>query len=343
MGVIVDGCPAGLPLSEVDIQHELDKRRPGLVKVTSARLEPDKVEITSGVFKGLTTGAPICMVVWNRDVDSTTYEQLRMKPRPGHADYTAYMRYGGFNDYRGGGRFSGRITVAFVAAGALAKKLLGKLGVEVLAHTVQIGSVKLSRTVSYEETRGQVYKNSVRCADPAAAALMEEAVLKAFQEGDSLGGVVECNALNVPVGLGEPVFDSLDADLAKAIFNIPGVKGVEFGAGFKAASMKGSENNDPYVVRDGRVTALTNNAGGILGGLATGMPITLRVAFKPPASIARMQITVDIQTMRETNLKASGRHDPCIVPRAVPVVEACTAIVITDHALRLGCIPRVLK
>ena len=343
VGAIIDGCPAGLPLTEADVQSELDKRRPGLSGVSTPRMEEDRVEILSGVYRGYTTGAPICMIVRNRDVDSKPYEAIRFRPRPGHADYPAAVKYGGFNDYRGGGRFSGRMTAAYVMAGAVAKKLLNLLEIEVLAHTVQIGKVKLSRRVSYEDIRVNVYRNAVRCADPEVAALMEDAVLKAAEEGDSLGGVVEGIALNVPVGVGEPIFDSLDSDLAKMLFNIPAVKGVEFGAGFKAASMRGSENNDQYVVKDGKVFTLTNNAGGILGGLSTGMPIVVRVAFKPTPSISKKQRTVDLKEMREVELELKGRHDPCIVPRAVPVVEACMAIVLADHVLRASLIPETLS
>jgi len=343
VGVVVDGCPAGLSLSEAEIQAELDRRRPGLGGVSTARREEDAVEVLSGLFRGFTTGAPICLLVWNRDVDSRPYEEIRNRPRPGHADYTAHVRYGGFSDYRGGGRFSGRITAAYVMAGAVAKRLLGTVGVEVLAHTVQVGPIRLTEGATPEDIRGNAYRNPVRCADAETARLMEAEILKAAGQGDSLGGVVECMALGVPAGLGGPIFDSLDADLAKVLFAIPAVKGVEFGSGFRAASLRGSENNDPFVMRGGRVVTATNNAGGILGGLSTGMPVVLRVAFKPTPSIARRQRTVDLAEGREVELRLSGRHDPCVVPRAVPVVEACVALVLADHALRVGVIPVVLK
>jgi len=343
IGAVIDGCPAGLPLSEKDIQSELDKRKPGVSKITSARQEEDIAEILSGVFNGFTTGAPICIIVQNRDIDSRPYELIKDKPRPGHADYAARLRYGGFNDYRGGGRFSGRVTVAYTVAGAIAKKLLKTINIEVLAHTVQIGSMRLLKKVTYEDIRENVYKNSVRCADPETADAMETEILKVMREGDSLGGIVECVALGVPAGLGNPIFDSLDADLAKMLFNIPAVKGVEFGAGFNAASLKGSENNDPFTIEKGTVVTLTNNAGGILGGLSTGMPIMVRIAFKPTPSIAKKQRTVDLVQKREAEIMLSGRHDPCIVPRAVPIVESCVAMVLVDHAIRLGIIPMVLK
>jgi len=343
IGAVIDGCPAGLPLSEKDIQTELNKRRPGVSKVSTQRQEEDVANLLSGVYKGYTTGAPICVLVWNRDVDSKPYELIKDKLRPGHADYPASLKYGGFNDYRGGGRFSGRVTVAYTVAGAVAKKLLTTIDVEVSAHTVQIGSVRLSKKVNYEDIRQNVYRNAVRCADRETAEAMENEILRAAEEGDSVGGIVECLALGVPVGLGDPIFDSLDADLAKMLFDIPAVKGVEFGAGFGAATLRGSQNNDQYAMKENRIVTLTNNAGGILGGLSTGMPIVVRAAFKPTASIAKEQKTVDLTKKREVDLKLSGRHDPCIVPRAVPVVESCVAMVLVDHSIRMGVIPQTLK
>lgn len=343
VGVMIDGCPAGLPLTESDIQAELDKRKPGVSEVVSPRAEEDRVEIFSGVFNGFTTGAPLCLLVWNKEAESAPYEAIKTKPRPGHADYPVFMKYGGFTDYRGGGRFSGRITVAFVMAGAVAKKLLATLGIETLAHTVEIGGVKIKRSPSVDKIKREVYRNPVRCADPEVARKMEETILKAKHEGDSVGGIVECIATNVPAGVGNPIFDSLDADTAKFLFDIPAVKGVEFGAGFEAARLKGSENNDPYALRGGKVVTLTNNAGGILGGLSTGMPITVKVAFKPTPSIRKRQKTVDLKKMRETEIAFAGKCDPCIVPRAVPVVESAVAIVLADHLLRDHLLPRVLK
>ena len=342
IGAIIDGCPAGLPLSVEDVQTELNKRKPGLTAVSTQRKEEDQVEILSGVFNGHTTGAPIYLIIKNKDVESEVYEQIKNKPRPGHADYAAYMKYGGFSDYRGGGRFSGRVTAAYVMAGAIAKKLLRFIDVEVLAHTIQIGKVKIPKNVTYDQIRENIYENPVRCAVPKSAVLMEKEILKAAEEVDSLGGIVEGVALNIPAGLGEPIFDSLDSDIAKMVFNIPAVKGVEFGAGFQVASLKGSENNDEYIIRKGNVVSETNNAGGILGGISTGMPIVLRVAFKPTSSIAKKQKTVDLTKMEETEIELVGRHDPCVVPRAVPVVESCLAFVLADHAIRAGKIPHVL-
>jgi chorismate synthase len=345
IGVIVDGCPAGLPLQESDIQSKLDLRKPGQSIITTQRREEDKVEILSGVFNGYTTGAPICMLIWNKDVDSKPYDMIKSKPRPGHADYPAYVKYKGFNDYRGGGRFSGRLTAAFVMAGALAEKLLRyTLGIEIFAYTKEIGGISMNKdALDYiDEIKSNRYSNEVRCPDSSTAMLMRDAIVKARQEGDSLGGIVECIAINVPIGLGEPIFGALESDISRALFSIPAVKGVEFGSGFRAARLKGSENNDPYTIKDGKVVTLTNNAGGILGGLSNGMPLLLRVAFKPASSIAKTQRTVDIESMNDSEIVVPGRHDPCVVPRAVPVVEAMVAVVLADHAIRAGIIPPVL-
>jgi chorismate synthase len=267
---------------------------------------------------------------------------MRFLPRPGHADYTAFVKYGGFNDFRGGGRFSGRITAGYVMAGAVAKKLLDLLGVEILVHTVEIGWEK-ARTSEPDEIRRNVELNPLKCSDPEAARAMAEVIEKAREEGDSVGGIIEGIALNVPVGLGEPVFDTLEGDLAKALFAIPAVKGVEFGSGFSAAGKRGSENNDEFTIRDGKIATVTNNAGGILGGISNGMPIVVRVAVKPTPSIARSQETVDLNKMQNASLVIKGRHDTCIVPRAVPVVASMMAVTLCDFALRAGLIPRVLK
>ena len=274
-------------------------------------------------------------MIWNQDVDSSGYEKIRFTPRPGHADYSAFVKYRGFNDYRGGGRFSGRITAGFVMAGAVAKRLLNRSGINVLAHTIEIAGIK-AKPKSIDEIRRNVEKNPVRCADLGVVEKMVEAIERAREEGDSVGGIIEAIALNVPPGLGEPVFDTLDGDLAKALLAIPGVKGVEFGSGFRVAKMKGSENNDEFIISKNRILTKTNNSGGILGGISIGMPILCRVAVKPTPSISKIQKTVDVEKMRETELKIEGRHDPCIVPRAVPVVEAMVAIVLADHLMRAG-------
>ncbi len=343
VGVVIDGCPAGLPLSEEDIQLELDRRIPAQTRIVSGRIEKDKAQILSGVFNGFTTGAPISVIVENREVDSSSYEAIKDLPRPAHADYTAHVRYGGFNDYRGGGRFSGRVTVALVIAGAVAKKLLSRFDVDVLAYTKSIGKVKTDKRFTAEEIRKNRYIAATRCPDLACAEKMEETIVQARKEGESVGGVVECMALNVPVGVGEPLFDALDADLAKALFCVPAVKGVEFGLGFKVAELKGSESNDSFIMQSGKVATSTDNMGGVLGGLSSGMPIVMRVALKPTPSISKEQKTVDLSTLKDASITVKGRHDPCVVPKAVPVIEAAVAVTLVDHMIRAGLVPKVLK
>lgn len=342
VGVIVDGCPAGLSLDLADIQKDLDRRRSTAGAASTSRREKDRAEILSGVAGGFTTGAPLCLLVMNEDVDSSAYEAIRSRLRPGHADFTARLKYGGFNDWRGGGRFSGRITAAFVMAGAVARKILDTIGIEIFAHTVAIGGIN-ARLLPYKEILKKALKDPLSCADALASQKMMQAIEAVKKQGDSLGGIIEGIALNVPVGLGEPVFDNLDGELARALLAIPAVKGVEFGAGFSSARKKGSENNDPFIIKDGKIITTTNNAGGILGGISSGMPLVVRVAVKPTASIALEQSTVDIEKMKKAAIKVGGRHDACIVPRAVPVVEAMMAVTLCDFAMRAGLIPRVLK
>lgn len=333
VGVVLDGCPAGLALSIADVQAELDRRRPGQSEVTTKRKESDKVEILSGIFEGKTTGTPISMMVRNTDVDSGKYEAIRDTPRPGQADFTYEKKYG-FRDWRGGGRASARETVGRVAAGAIAKKLLASAGIDVFAHVTELGGIAAGE-VPVSDIKSNAGKNPVRCADPVAAEKMLHRVLDVHSEGDSLGGIVEIFATGVPAGLGEPVFDKLSADLAKALFSIGAVKGMEIGAGFASARMKGSEMNDPFILRDD-VRTKTNNAGGILGGISNGEPIVCRIAVKPTPSISKPQRTVNLKTMEETSIRIEGRHDPVIVPRIVPVAEAMVALVLADHMLRSG-------
>jgi len=309
--------------------------------IGTPRREADIVEILSGVFNDRTTRAPICLMIRNQDTDSSVYDTIKDLPRPGHSDYTAHMKYGGFNDYRGGGRFSGRLTAALVMAGAVAKRAIAGLGIEILAHTVQIGNVKTSAT-DISQIRG-VYANPFRCADASALKQMLALIEDVRQQGDSIGGVVEGLALNVPVGLGEPLFDTLEGELAKALFAIPAVKGVEFGAGFAVAERRGSQNNDSFGISDNKVVTLSNNAGGVLGGISDGMPLKFRVAVKPTPSIVKPQATVNLTTMQPAQIEIKGRHDTCIVPRAVIVVEAVTALVLCDLALRAGILSRILK
>jgi chorismate synthase len=343
VGVVVDGCPAGLPLSEKNFQEELDRRIPAETNIVSARVEKDFAKILSGVFNGLTTGAPIALMVENKDTDSSAYEAIKDLPRPGHSDYPARVRYGGFNDYRGGGRFSGRVTVALIMAGTIAKRLLGRYDIDILAYTQSIGKVKTDKKFSAAEIRKNKNAAATRCPDLACAEKMEEAIIEARKAGDSLGGVIECIAFNMPVGIGEPLFDSLDADLAKALFAVPAVKGVEFGAGFRAAELRGSENNDAFLLKNGKVATSTEYAGGVLGGLSSGMPIMIRVAIKPTPSIAKEQKTVNLSSMKNAALNVKGRHDPCVVPKAVPAIEATVAITLADHLIRAGYITKILK
>jgi chorismate synthase len=343
VGVVVDGCPAGLPLSESDFQEELDRRIPAEPKIVSLRIEKDVAKILSGVFGGFTTGAPIALIVENKETNSSDYEAIKDLPRPGHSDYPARIKYGGFNDYRGGGRFSGRVTVALIMAGTIAKKLLSKYDIDVLAYTQSIGNIKTDKKFSAQEIRKNRHAAATRCPDLACAEKMEVAIINARKEGESLGGIIECVTLNMPVGIGEPLFDSLDADLAKSLFTVPAVKGVEFGAGFRAAQFTGSENNDAFLLKNGKVVSSSENAGGILGGLSSGMPIMIRVAIKPTPSIAKEQKTVNLFTMEDTTLSVKGRHDPCVVPKAVPAIEAAVAITLADHLIRSGFIPLILK
>jgi chorismate synthase len=341
VGVVIDGCPAGLALSEDDLQPDLDRRKPGTSDVSSPRTEEDKATILSGVFNGRTTGAPLCIVIRNEDHDSSVYDDMRIIPRPGHADYTNYVKYGGYADYRGGGRASGRITASMVMAGAVAKKLLASQNVEILAHTVELGGIKAIAR-NNDEIRKNAPANAVHCSNPQTAEVMIQAIEKARAAGDSLGGIIEVIALSVPAGLGEPVFGTVESELSKAFFAIPAVKGVEFGAGFSAAGMKGSENNDPFAIREGKVQTTSNRAGGILGGITNGMPVVARLAIKPTPSITVPQRSIDLDTMKPADISIKGRHDPCIVPRAVVVAEAAMAIVLCDLALEAGKIGRVL-
>ncbi|MEM2619045.1 MAG: chorismate synthase [Candidatus Hadarchaeales archaeon] len=335
VGVVVEGVPAGMPLTEAEVQKELDRRRPGQSVVTTPRKEPDRVKIVSGVFQGRTLGTPICMLVENVGAEEGCYEEFKSKPRPGHADLSYWLKYGHV-DYRGGGRAAGRETVGRVAAGAVAKKLLLTHGVKILGHTVEAAGVSVGREVSWEEIERNVETNPMRCADPEVAKRMEEEVLRAQQAGDSTGGIVEVIALNVPAGLGEPVFDKLDADIAKAMMSIGGVKGVEIGAGFALARMRGSQANDPIVLKGGVPVLQTNRSGGILGGISVGGSIVVRLAVKPTPSISLPQRTVDLSSMVETEIKLRGRFDPNLCPRIVPVAEAMMALVLADHMLRAG-------
>src|SRR3989338_136132 len=324
LGTVIDGVPAGLRVSKEDIQSEMDRRRPGQSNVTSPRAEKDEIEILSGIFEEKTTGAPVCIIVRNKDADSSKYEQIKHLFRPGHADYAFLNKYG-MRDYRGGGRSSGRETLCRVAAGAVAKKII--TGTKVIAYTLQVGNIRAEK-IDY----GEIEKNSVRCPDKTAAKKMEKLIESVKKEGDSIGGIIEVVVKNPPQGLGDPVFDKLDADIAKAILSIGAVKGIEFGSGFGAAGLKGSENNDSFYSKAGKISTRTNNAGGISGGISTGQDIIFRAVIKAPSSITKEQSTVD-EKGKATKISVEGRHDPCLCPRAVPVIEHMTNIVLADAVL----------
>jgi len=329
VGVVIDGVRPNLRISPSEIQAELDRRRPGQSSMTSPRSEADRVEILSGIFRGRTLGTPICLLIRNTDQRPEAYRALRNLFRPGHAGYTYLAKYG-IQDYRGGGRSSGRETAGRVGAGALAKKVLAGGGITVRAFTLEAAGIR-ARTVR----PGVIEKNPMRCPDPAAAKAMEKKIESLRRSGDSAGGIVEVRVSGCPAGLGDPVFDKLEADLARALMSIPAVKGVEIGSGFAAARMKGSEHNDEFArsSRSGRITTRTNNAGGVLGGISNGEEIVMRVAVKPPSSIRKRQRTVDTAG-RLAAISVGGRHDPCICPRVVPVVESMVSLVLADHLIR---------
>jgi chorismate synthase len=339
IGVVVDGCPPRIDISEADIQRELDRRRPGQSKVTTQRQEEDRCEILSGVFEGKTLGTPIAIAVRNRDARPEDYSEIARKFRPSHADYTYQAKYG-IRNWQGGGRASARETIGRVAAGAIAKRILSTLyaDFEIVAYVTQIHDIvaKIDRSAVKMK---HVEKNIARCPDAAAANKMVSLIDQVRSEGDSIGGVIECVARGIAPGLGEPVFDKLEADLAKAMLSIPATKGFEIGSGFAATGMRGSQHNDPYEMRAGKVRTKTNNSGGVQGGISNGEDVYFRVAFKPPATIALKQKTVSSSKQR-TQLAVRGRHDPCVLPRAVPIVEAMAALVLCDHALRDQAIER---
>lgn len=338
VGVEIDGLPLNTAIDAAGIQADLDRRRPVGRRLATKRQEEDHLVIDRGLVQGRADGATFRAHVANEDVRREPYDRLRDTPRPGHADYPARVRYGPEADLSGGGIFSGRMTAGLVIAGAVARQLLARRGIDLAGGTVAIGSVDaiVARDLSLSKFRELTAANEVGCPDPIAARRMEDAIAVARRDGDSIGGVVEVRVTGVPVGLGEPFFDSIESSIAHAVFAVPAVKGIEFGAGFSAARMRGSEHNDPFTYVGGEVRTTTNHAGGILGGLATGMPLVFRAVVKPTSSIAREQRTVNLRTKEDTSLVVTGRHDPCIVPRAVVVLEAVTAIALADLALRGG-------
>ena len=332
IGAVVDGCPPRLPLSEADIQPDLDRRRPGQSALTSQRRESDTVRILSGVFEGHTLGTPISLLVPNEDMRPGDYREMRDKYRPSHADYTYEAKYG-VRDWRGGGRTSARETAGRVAAAAVARKLLAhRWGVEVVAWVAKVGRIVTECDVE-KVTRAEVDRTPIRCPDPAVAERMIEAVEAARKDGNSVGGVVTCAVRGCPPGWGEPVFDRLEADLAKAVLSLPASKGFEIGSGFAGTDLTGREHNDEFYMDGDRVRTRTNRSGGVQGGISNGETVYFRVAFKPTATILHPQRTVDVRH-QETTIEGRGRHDPCVLPRAVPMVEAMAALVLADHALR---------
>ena len=333
VGVVIDGCPPRIPLTEADIQRELDRRRPGQSTITTARDEADRCQILSGVFEGQTLGTPISIMVMNKDARPEAYAEMKSTYRPSHADFTYEAKYG-IRNWQGGGRASARETIGRVAAGAVARKVLANLfpRFELMTYVIHVYDV-IAEIEPGGVTLEQIEANAIRCPDPVAAERMIAAIEKARAGGDSLGGTIGCVARGVAAGLGEPVFDKLEADLAKAMLSLPASKGFEIGSGFAGTRMRGSEHNDAFEVRDGTVRTTTNHSGGVQGGISNGENIFFRVAFKPTSTIARAQKTVTAAG-EETTLAARGRHDPCVLPRAVPIVEAMAALVLCDHALR---------
>ena len=336
LGAVVDGCPANLELSEKDIQKELDKRKPGTSSVTTPRKEGDEVQILSGIFEGKTDGTPIAGVVFNKNQHSKDYSMFKNTPRPSHGDYGWMAKYGNY-DYNGGGRGSGRVTIGHVIGGAIAKKLLKTQGIEIISHVTQIGDIKANPN-DFAAIKENVEKNPVRCGDLKAAKEMEELIISKKQDGDSVGGIVETIAIGVPAGLGEPVFERLDGDLAHILMNIGAVKGVEIGLGFDVASQTGSKINDEYQFENGIITTKTNNSGGIIGGMSNGMPIVSRIAVKPTPSISKCQDSINLEKQENEKIEIKGRHDPCICPRVTAVAESSTAIILADHMIRSGFI-----
>ena len=336
IGVCVDGLPAGERLDREELGRFMQRRAPGKSPVSTPRREADEVKILCGLVDDITCGAPLAAIIENTNTRSKDYEFLKETPRPAHADYPAQVKFGGFQDVRGGGHFSGRLTAPLCIAGGICLQILARKGIQIGAHIRSVGDVQdqaFDPMGVSQEALDRVRGAEFPTLSAEKGEEMRKRILAASAEGDSIGGTVECIVTGVPVGLGGALFGGLDGKIASAIFGIPAVKGIEFGAGFEAARLTGAENNDPYTVKDGKIQTLSNNAGGILGGISTGMPIVFTAAFKPTPSIAKPQQSVRLSTMEETELRVVGRHDPCIVPRAVPVVEAVTAIALLDAIL----------
>ncbi len=339
IGAVIDGLPSGVELDIENIKMQMKRRAPGKNKLSTPRAEGDEFEILSGYFNGKTTGTPLAVMIRNKDRRSKDYEKTKSLLRPGHADYTGTVRYSGFNDYRGGGHFSGRLTAPVVFAGAIAQQILQNMGIDVMAHVKSIGKVKdddFSLESMNPEIAQRLRAMEIPVIDSEKAEIMRQEILKAKEEMDSVGGVVECAITGVRAGIGDPFFDSVESNIAHVMFSVPAVKGVEFGAGFDISNMRGSQANDEPYINDGKILHRKNNNGGIVGGITNGMPVVFRTAIKPTPSIGKVQSSVDIENMSEVKLEIEGRHDPCIVQRAVPVIEAGAAIAVLDMIMERG-------
>jgi len=333
IGVLIEGLPAGIDIDLDFIKNELARRSPGQSPISTERQEADQPEFLSGVFEGKATGAPLCAIIRNTDTRSGDYQDIRYLPRPGHADYSGYIRYSGNNDYRGGGHFSGRLTAPLVLAGALAKQILDRHGISIGAHIREIAGIsdaQIDKADINTELLRRIIVKPLTVLDEKKGQDMAQAIIRAKERGDSLGGIIECFVLGIPAGIGDPGLDSMEGVIARHLFAVPAVKGLEFGAGFAFASMYGSEANDLFFMDGERVRTRTNNSGGINGGISNGMPLVLAVAIRPTPSIALAQETVDLENLQDAQIEVGGRHDPCIVPRAVPVIEAAVALAICE-------------
>ncbi|MDD2371119.1 MAG: chorismate synthase [Firmicutes bacterium] len=342
VGIVIDGLPPGMELDMESIREEMDRRKPGTSKLATPRQEDDQVQLISGFFEGRTTGAPLCGIIFSKDTKSKDYSELKVKMRPGHSDYSGAVHYRGFNDYRGGGHFSGRLTAPLVFAGAVAKEYLKNYGVEIGAHLKQVHSVedisfndldKHIKTIVYQELLQSLRGMRVPVLRASVGEEIEKVIIDAKSEGDSVGAIIECMAVGVKAGLGSPFFNSLESKIASLAFSVPGVKGISFGAGFGFADMKGSEANDPYFIEEGVVSLKSNNNGGIIGGISVGSPIVFSVVMKPTPSISKKQETINIETNENTELEIVGRHDACIAIRGIPVIEGILAIALLDAYL----------
>ncbi|KEH98977.1 chorismate synthase [Clostridium botulinum C/D str. BKT12695] len=333
IGITIDGLRSGIEIDLDEVNKEMRRRAPGRNKLSTARAEKDEFQILSGIFNGMTTGTPICAIIRNSDKHSKDYEKTKNLMRPGHADYTGFVKYDGFNDYRGGGHFSGRLTAPIVLAGAIAKQLLAKNNILVGSHIKSIGNIEEEyfNPIDIKEDTLKALKNKEFVTiDDSKGKLMQEEILKAKEDMNSVGGIIECAILNLPSGIGSPFFGSVESVLSSLLFSVPAVKGVEFGAGFNISQMRGNEANDEFYIDGKNIKTYTNNNGGILGGITSGMPVIFRTAFKPTPSIAKEQRTINIETRENTTIEIEGRHDPCIVQRAIPVIEAVAAMGILE-------------